>query len=209
MGEDDSYYLLRFTKTGPARFLSHHDVARAWERAVRRAGVPLSYSRGFTPRPRVVFGPPLPVGAEGLREWMAFSLRAAMDADHLAIGLRAASSSGLDVIDVRALATRRPKPLRAIYELHVTDAPPELGDRVRSLLESPATLVTRARTAGAPPRDIRPGIIEITLDGPSPLRAIVSLVDTQVVGTRDLAAALEVSFDRVIRTDVQLDVDAV
>jgi hypothetical protein len=52
----------RFTKHGKVRFTSHRDVARLWERALRRAGVGVVYSKGFSPRPRMAFGLALPTG---------------------------------------------------------------------------------------------------------------------------------------------------
>ena len=47
---------VRFRKLGKVRFTSHRDIARVWERAIRRAELPMAYSQGFTPRPRVSFG---------------------------------------------------------------------------------------------------------------------------------------------------------
>lgn len=55
---------LRFGKRGPLRFISHHDMMRLMERACRRAGLPLRYSSGFNPRPRIVLPVPLEVGVE-------------------------------------------------------------------------------------------------------------------------------------------------
>ncbi|MHB1017477.1 MAG: TIGR03936 family radical SAM-associated protein [Coriobacteriia bacterium] len=59
-----------FRKTGPLRFLSHLETGRAWERAARRAGLPYAVSHGFTPRMRIAFGPALPVGTGGEREYV-------------------------------------------------------------------------------------------------------------------------------------------
>ena len=47
---------LRFTKQGKVRFTSHRDVARTWERVLRRAGLPVASTEGFSPRPKVHFG---------------------------------------------------------------------------------------------------------------------------------------------------------
>ena len=58
---------LRFTKAGKIRFTSHRDVARMWERALRRSRLPLAYSQGFVPHPLVSFGLALPTGCESLR----------------------------------------------------------------------------------------------------------------------------------------------
>ena len=57
---------LRFSKHGPVRFISHRDVARAFERAFRIVELPLAFSAGFSPHPKVSFGPALAVGYERL-----------------------------------------------------------------------------------------------------------------------------------------------
>ena len=55
---------VRFTKLGKIRFLSHRDLARVWERGLRRTGVRVAYSEGFSPRPRLSFGLALSTGYE-------------------------------------------------------------------------------------------------------------------------------------------------
>jgi radical SAM-linked protein len=60
----------RFTKLGKIRFTSQRDVARMWERALRRASMPLAYTEGFSPRPQLSFGLALPTGCESLAEYM-------------------------------------------------------------------------------------------------------------------------------------------
>ena len=61
---------IRHTKLGKVRFTSHRDTARHWERAVRKAGLSVAYSAGFTPRPKMSFGLALPTGAESLAEYL-------------------------------------------------------------------------------------------------------------------------------------------
>jgi radical SAM-linked protein len=61
---------LRYAKQGKVRFTSHRDTARIWERAMRRAAVPVAMSAGFTPRPRLSFGLALPTGAESIAEYL-------------------------------------------------------------------------------------------------------------------------------------------
>ena len=53
---------LRFRKQGKVRFTSHRDVARMWERALRRLQLPVAYTEGFSPRPKLSFGLALPTG---------------------------------------------------------------------------------------------------------------------------------------------------
>jgi len=65
---------LRYAKQGKIRFTSHRDTARIWERAMRRAGLPVATSTGFTPRPRLSFGLALPTGAESVAEYLDVEL---------------------------------------------------------------------------------------------------------------------------------------
>ena len=65
---------VRFDKRGKIRFLSHRDLARVWERALRRAGIRVAYSEGFSPRPRLSFGLALSTGHESLGEYLDVDL---------------------------------------------------------------------------------------------------------------------------------------
>ncbi len=65
----------QFSKTGDLRYLSHRELMTAFIRAARRADIPMAYSQGFHPSPRVAFGPPLNVGVSGLRECFDMELR--------------------------------------------------------------------------------------------------------------------------------------
>ncbi|MGH9079625.1 MAG: TIGR03936 family radical SAM-associated protein, partial [Acidimicrobiales bacterium] len=64
----------RFTKLGKVRFTSQRDVARMWERALRRAQLPVAYTEGFSPRPRLSFGLALPTGCESEAEYLDVAL---------------------------------------------------------------------------------------------------------------------------------------
>jgi radical SAM-linked protein len=61
---------LQFSKRGPIRFVSHRDVARIWERALRRSAFPVSFTEGFSPHPKVSFGLALPLGYESDCEYL-------------------------------------------------------------------------------------------------------------------------------------------
>lgn len=65
---------LEFAKRGPVRFISHRDVARVWERGFRRARLPLAFSQGFSPHPKVSFGLALPLGYESVAEYLDVTL---------------------------------------------------------------------------------------------------------------------------------------
>ena len=67
-------FWMRFSKTGPIRFISHLDLTRAFHRAFFRAGIRLKTSSGFTPHPKFSFALPLSVGMESTAEYAAFTL---------------------------------------------------------------------------------------------------------------------------------------
>jgi radical SAM-linked protein len=95
---------VRYAKRGPLRFTSHRDFARAFERAVRRAGLPVAFSQGFTPHPRISYASAAPTGTASEAEYLEIGLSALVDPDHARAALDAALSPGLDVLDVRAAA---------------------------------------------------------------------------------------------------------
>jgi radical SAM-linked protein len=90
---------IRYAKRGPLRFTSHRDFARAFERAVQRAGVPVAFSHGFTPHPRISYAGAAPTGTASEAEYLELGLQARVDPDDLVKALDAALSPGLDVLE--------------------------------------------------------------------------------------------------------------
>ena len=90
---------LRYAKRGRLRFTSHRDVARALERALRRAGVPMAYSQGFNPHPKVSWVGASPTGVASEAEYVELALVRPLDPAVLAAELDRALPPGLDVVD--------------------------------------------------------------------------------------------------------------
>lgn len=98
---------IRYAKGDELRFVSHLDVARAFQRSLRRARLPVVYSEGFSPHPRMSFGPPLPLGVAGGGEFLDVSVenkpgQGWMDA------LNAALPPGLRTLDARMIPAQGP-----------------------------------------------------------------------------------------------------
>ncbi|MFP5487439.1 MAG: TIGR03936 family radical SAM-associated protein [Acidimicrobiia bacterium] len=94
---------VRATKIGKVRFTSHRDAARIWERALRRANLPVVATEGFTPRPKISFGLALPTGAESIAEYVDIELRCGpsdLDVTALPAQLSAVLPVGFDVLAV-------------------------------------------------------------------------------------------------------------
>jgi len=66
---------LGYTKKNEARYIAHLDLTRVFDRALRRAQIEVNYSEGFNPHPKISFGPPLPVGVEGEKEYVDIDLK--------------------------------------------------------------------------------------------------------------------------------------
>jgi radical SAM-linked protein len=93
---------VKYAKRGRARFTSHRDFGRAFERSLRRAGVPMAYSSGFSPHPRISYPNAAPTGAASEAEYVEIGLATVCDPDKVKDALNAALPLGLDVLDVIA-----------------------------------------------------------------------------------------------------------
>src|SRR5580693_10566035 len=96
------HLLVRYAKRGKMRFASHLDVARAFERGVRRAGLPIAYSAGFTPHPKISYAGGAPTGVASEAEYLSLTLTTRTEADAVRERLNAALPDGIDVIAVTA-----------------------------------------------------------------------------------------------------------
>ncbi len=99
---------VRFDKRGRVRWISHRDVARAFERAFRIEALPLAFSEGFSPRPKVSFGLALPTGAESDDEYLDVCFAEAVDLDRLPDALSAVLPIGIRVLGVAPLEEGAP-----------------------------------------------------------------------------------------------------
>lgn len=91
---------LRYAKRGRLRFSSHRDFQRALERALRRAAVPMAYSAGFNPHPKISYANAAPTGTASEAEYIEIALRERCDPEAVRTVLDAALPVGLDIEDV-------------------------------------------------------------------------------------------------------------
>lgn len=164
---------MRYAKRGRLRFTSHRDVARAFERALRRAGVPMAYSQGFSPHPKISWIGAAPTGVASEAEYVEVQLVEAVDPTALAAALDTALPPGLDVLEV---VTAGPGSLAdrvdgAHWRVELPGVPvAALRAAVESLLAEEHVLVTRKTKDGTREIDVRPAVIraEVTSSADSP-----------------------------------------
>jgi hypothetical protein len=96
--------VIRYAKRGRMRFASHRDIARAIERGVRKAGLPVAYSAGFSPHPKISYAGGAPTGTASEAEYLEISLTSACAALDVRDTLDAALPDGIDVVEVFELA---------------------------------------------------------------------------------------------------------
>lgn len=91
---------VRYAKRGRLRFTSHRDFARALERAIRRAKVPIAFSAGFSPHPKISYVGACPTGVASEAEYLEIGLAERVEPDRLLAALDASLPTGLDLIEV-------------------------------------------------------------------------------------------------------------
>ncbi len=152
---------IRYAKRGPLRFTSHRDFARALERAVRRAAVPIAYSQGFTPHPKISYASAAPTGVASEAEYLEIGLQRAVDPDELRRALDAALPPGIDVLDaVEARGGNLAERVDASHwrvELPGLDVA-ELRDAVAKFLDAPQVPVERMTKQGLRTFDARAAV---------------------------------------------------
>jgi radical SAM-linked protein len=153
---------LRFAKRGRLRFMSHHDINRTFDRALRRARVPMAYSAGFNPHPRISWLGAAPTGAASEAEYVELALARDVDPEALRVALDAALPPGLDVT---ACVPAEGAPLadRVEASLWVVRVPgvnaEVLGGALRALLARESLVVERITKDGRRPVDVRAAVI--------------------------------------------------
>lgn len=91
---------VRFAKRGRLRFTSHRDFQRAFERAIRRAGIPIAHSAGFSPHPKISYAGAAPTGAASEAEYLEIAVTTRCDPERIRADLDTALPRGLDVLQV-------------------------------------------------------------------------------------------------------------
>ncbi|GAA3304289.1 TIGR03936 family radical SAM-associated protein [Streptomyces cinereospinus] len=155
---------LRYTKRGRLRFTSHRDFQRAFERALRRAEVPMAYSAGFTPHPKVSYANAAPTGTGSEAEYLEIALTEPRDPEKLRLLLDESLPTGLDVVD--AVEARTPgladRLTASVWELRLTGVDPADAARAVAAFTAAGTVeVQRLTKNGVRTFDARPAVVSL------------------------------------------------
>lgn len=162
-------YRVKFSKDGPARYSSHLDMVRFFDRSTRRAGLPVAFSEGFNPHPKFSFAAPLPVGIAGLEEYMDIELTKTLSLDEVLKRLDPNMPEGYKILDIRELPERGSALMalvaraayRATANLPAGYSEAELNTVINNLLNTTEIIVTREVKGKRKEVDIRSGIFRL------------------------------------------------
>jgi len=162
--------ICRFAKGEAVKYISHLDLMRALERGMRRARLPLAFSEGFNPRPRVSYASALSVGHTSEAELLAITLTTPMDPSDLRAALNASLPAGLEVLQAWTPPPHKPKTsigdvdtaeYRVTVEGSLGDV--DLAGRAAAFMAEEHFHITRPREKGSKDVDLRPLVGAITI----------------------------------------------
>jgi radical SAM-linked protein len=192
---------IRYAKRGRLRFTSHRDFARAFERALRRAEVPMAYSAGFTPHPKISYVGASPTGVASEAEYLEIGLAREVPVAQLCAALDAALPDGLDIVEavIAGPGSLADRMTASDWRIELPGVPVEVARAaVERFLARDEVLVERLTKSGRREVDVRAAVVSAVVSGVGsdtgdPQRAILDVVVRQVTPTvrpDDVIAAL-------------------
>lgn len=171
---------IRYAKRGRLRFTSHRDFSRAFERAVSRAGLPMAFSSGFHPHPRISYAGAAPTGSASEAEYLEIGLREVTSAESVRDALDEALPDGLDVLEVvETPATGARSSLSDLltgsrWRIDLPQATPDvLTEVTETFLAREEVIVERMTKKGLRQFDCRAALVRLAADGGAGLDAVL------------------------------------
>ncbi|KPU44168.1 hypothetical protein OXPF_23360 [Oxobacter pfennigii] len=161
-------YLLKFSKGYGIKFISHLDLMKSLQRAIRRSKIPISYSRGFNPHADFSLATPLAVGTWSKGEYMDLKLDLSLDADVLEEELRKALPSEIKIIKIKNIDDKMPSLMSLVkaasYEVTLVNVNENIDKGfVKEFLNIDEIKVLKQSKKGERIIDIKPMIRELSL----------------------------------------------
>ena len=159
---------MRFCVGEPGRFISHLDVLRMVERSVRRAGLPIEYSEGFNPIPKMAFASALPVGITSEAEYVDLKMKTAVESGEATAALNSVLPQGFQILEAVNLPERSEALMSIIttaqYQIKLLQAVPELETRITEILDQKEISILVKRKNKTREKNIRELIDRLTYD---------------------------------------------
>ena len=195
-----------FQKNNEISYTSHLDVQRTLQRAFRRAELPLAYSKGFNPHPKLSFATALATGYTSSGEWFEVELETPIDLQSFTDRVNHALPDGMQIVDAfeadDSIDTLSKLIRAARYELTVRFETPvakgAVTDAVQAIMASETVITDKKTKSGIRPTDIRPDILEASVKAESVHSAIIDVVGSlTAAGGLRAESFVRVLFDRL------------
>jgi len=158
---------ITFTKQGALRYTGHLDLHRLWEHAMRRADLPLSYSQGFHPQPKISLASALPLGFSSRCEALDARFNEDLPVEEIASRLQASLPPDIQIVRVESVDEKLPalqtQVLSAVYQVQLTE--PVDGSELRRKAEEILAAESLPRERHSKFYDLRPLIEELEVAG--------------------------------------------
>ena len=192
---------MKFTKGGAFRYTGHLDMVRVFDRAMRRSAIPIAYSQGFHPHPKLSFGPPLPLGIKSVAEYVDFSIVTVFP--EIATELKKELPEGFALMDIRAVPERA-ESLNNLIRFAEYRILGELDDatvrKIEEVLAAERIVIERTTKKGTKSINVRPGIEALTVfEDRSGFTMLLSMEQPKAVKPREI---LEIIFGKDFPVDV-------
>jgi len=192
-------YRVRFTKTGKMRFLSHHDLMRLFERALRRTGMPLRMTEGYNPHPVISFPTALGLGIESLDEILEFELQSWVSPRQIEKLLGDQLPEGVSVVSAEPFERKRRSLVDFVeYEALCPGQGGGLEGGIRAFLERKEFEIERVSDKGARKVEIRRYVLAVDREGDRVFLR-VRVTDQGTARPEEILRALGVRVDGMVR----------
>jgi radical SAM-linked protein len=205
--------ILTFSKTGPARFLGHLEMASIFVRAFRRSRVQLKYSEGFHPKPKLNFLDALPVGMESIKEFLVIIVSEDLSSVEIVSRLNSNLPEGLQVINISGLTkdASRFEAFTTTYRVLSNKAVFHQNQMIFTM-ERPEWITTKTSRKGKSRKlNLRPAVLHLERRSDSELKMTLQTSPERVVRPKEIVAYLfDISSDdlkqlRIIKVDNRIE----
>ena len=188
-------YRIKYTKTGNLKYISHLDLLRTMQRILHRAELPIWYTEGFNPQPKLSFGLPLSVGCESVCEYLDIRLTEPLDCAEVAARIERAFPREMHVLEVYYPETKYNLIGSAGYtmEIRTSGADEAMAERIKALFSS-ELIVEKETKRGTKALDLSASILSLDVcfeEGALKLCVVLPASNDQYINPELLLSAMQ------------------